>query len=81
MFFTKKSTFTNFTEFRAEYCKFMITITRNNIHIKIIMTIICLIAGLVMAYYALGGMETDYEKALRESSTPASEEIRVNVLE
>jgi len=51
MFFRKDTELTNFTHFRASYCKFMICCMRGNLHIKILFTIFCMCAGVLIAYY------------------------------
>jgi len=51
MFFRNGTELTNFTHFRASYCKFMICLMRGNLHIKILFTIFCMCAGVVIAYY------------------------------
>lgn len=70
MFSSKKKDLTNFSEMRAEYCKFMLKCTRNNLHIKVFMAFFCLLIGLFAAYWELG-RGTDYERnleAIKEES-------------
>ena len=61
MFIDKRSNFTNFNAFRAFYCRCMLKFMRDNLHIKIIFTLICLFLCIGFAYYHYEKTESNYK--------------------
>jgi len=60
MFFDKKTDLTNFTEFRAFYCRCMIRLMRDNLHIKLILTLVCILLCLGFVYFNYIASEAEY---------------------
>lgn len=64
MFFSNKKTdLTNFTAFRAFYCRCMLKIMRDNLHVKLFFTILCIMCCLAFAYFEYKKADASYRPA------------------
>jgi len=69
MWFSRSKDLTDFTQFRAWYCRLMVTMMRDKLHLKIFFTLICI--ALVVGFALFQNAQS--EAAFQPEVLPASE--------